>query len=134
MVMNATVPPRPRFRGARDWLNDRHALIDLWVATCGLGGPGLMLLLGGAEVIRLGLIGRAASSEVASLADGPLAKAAGFASLPSSVTVGIYTLCTGLVLLVGARCLLRARAEVMRLRGECYDGRSTSIPTPPYLH
>lgn len=103
-------------RGPRAWFSDGRALMDLWIATCGLAGPGLALLLVGAEVIRLGLLGRIDVAAFGSLANDPIAHGIGLVLLPAPVAVGLSVLCAGLVLLIGAWRLVRAHAEVMRLR------------------
>ena len=106
-----------RRRGLRAWLTDGSALMDLWIATCGLGGPGLALFFFGAEVVRLGVLGRIDAASVPSFDRDPIAQAIGLASMPPPVALGLCILSVGLVVLMGAWRLVRARAEVIRGRG-----------------
>lgn len=117
MALTTPGPARLRRLSPRAWLTDGRALMDLWTAICGLGGPGLALFLGGAEIVRLGLLGRIDPAAVPSVDSDPIARGLGLASLPPPVAFGLCLACVGLVLLSGAWRLVRARAEVLRLRG-----------------
>lgn len=116
MSANTPLGSRSRLHDLRIWVTDGRALTDLWLATCGLGGPGVMLCLVGAEVIRLGLLGRIDAGTFSTLGSDSTAKAIGLASIHPSVAFGLCVLCAGIVLLMGAWRLIAARAEVLRFK------------------
>ena len=106
----------PRLHSLRFWLTDKRAFFDLWTAV-GLGGPGVILCLVGAEVVRLWFAGRIDAHAFAFMVNDPVFKDIGLASLPAPVAFGIGISGAGILFATAAWRLVRARSEVLRLRG-----------------
>lgn len=116
MPANTPTPSKPSLFSLRTWLADGRAYFDLWTAF-GLAGPGLMLCLVGAGVIRQWFQGHIDTVGFSAFAQDPMARAVGLTSLPSPLALGLCVLGSGILLMSGAWRLVRARAEVLRLRG-----------------